>query len=347
MRDSRFTAPSFSAPEKVRFKYRLEPFDKGCVDAGTRRTAHYTNMAPGEYSFRVMASNGFGVWNEKGDAVRFDLQPHYYQTNWFYALCAIVLLALLWMAYQFRLRQLQRAFDMRLDERVAERTRIARELHDTMLQTFQAALIQMQAGYNLLSRSPEKASETLQEAITTSEEAIAEGREAIQDMRSSTVTKTDLARAMRVVGDQMAAGGSAKFNVRVQGSSRDVHPILCDEVYRIAIEALRNAFKHAEAKAIEAEIVYGDSLRVRIRDDGKGIDPAIMKEGRRSGHYGIPGMRERAERIGGNLDVWSGSGAGTEIQLSIPGTIAFGRSGAGSLFNRFRRKGKSETAAQS
>ena len=144
----------------------------------------------------------------------------------------------------------------------------------------------------------------------------------------------------------MAAEGSATFDVRVQGSSRDLHPILRDEVYRIALEALRNAFKHAEAHAIEAEILYRDSLTVRIRDDGKGIDPAVMKEGV-SGHYGLPGMRERAERIGGKLDVWTGAGAGTEIQLSIPGTIAFGRSGAGSRFRRFRAKGKSEAGAQS
>ena len=145
----------------------------------------------------------------------------------------------------------------------------------------------------------------------------------------------------------MAAEGSATFDVRVQGPSRDVHPILRDEVYRIALEALRNAFQHAEAKAIDAEIVYGDSLRVRIRDDGKGIDPAIVEEGGRSSHYGLPGMRERAESIGGKLDVWTGAGAGTEIQLSIPGNIAFGKPGAGSLFPRFRRKRKSEAAAQS
>ena len=165
-------------------------------------------------------------------------------------------------------------------------------------------------------------------------------------MRSSTVLTNDLARALRAAGDELAAQGSAKFEVKVQGSSRDVHPILRDEVYRIALEAMRNAFKHAEARAIEAEIMYGDSLRVRIRDDGKGIDPAIMKEGR-SGHYGLPGMRERAEHIGGKLDVWSGPGAGTEIQLSIPGTVAFASSGPGSFFRRFQRKDKSEATAQS
>jgi signal transduction histidine kinase len=122
---------------------------------------------------------------------------------------------------------------------------------------------------------------------------------------------------------------------------------LRDDVYRIALEALRNAFRHSEAKAIEAEILYGDSLRVRIRDDGKGIDPAVMREGGRSGHYGLPGMRERAESVGGKLDIWTGPGAGTEIQLSIPGTIAFGRSGAGSLFRRFRRNSNTDTAAHS
>jgi len=215
-----------------------------------------------------------------------------------------------------------------------------------MLQTFQAALIQMQVGYNVLSRRPEKAAEAIQKAITTAAGAIAEGRAAIQNMRSSTVTKNDLARALRLAGDQMAAEGSGTVDVRVQGLSRDLHPILRDEVYRIALEAMRNAFKHGEAHAVEAEILYEDSLRVRIRDDGKGMDPAVMKQGL-SGHYGLPGMRERAERIGGKLDVWTAVGAGTEIQLSIPGTIAFGRSGPGSLFRRFRRKGKNEAAAQS
>ena len=205
----------------------------------------------------------------------------------------------------------------------------------------------MQAGYNLLSRRPNDAAEAFREAITISERAIAEGRDAIQNMRSSTMETNDLARALRIAVDQMAREGSARFDVRVQGSSRDLHPILRDDVYRIALEALRNAFRHSEAKAIEAEILYGDSLRVRIRDDGKGIDPAAMQEGGRSGHYGLPGMRERAESVGGKLDIWTGPGAGTEIQLSIPGTIAFGRSGAGSLLRRFRRNSNTDTAAHS
>ena len=340
-----YTAVSLVAPEKVHFKYKLESQDQDWREVVNDRQVQYSNLSPGSYRFRVIASNNSGVWNETGDTLEFSIAPAYYQTKWFYASCTAAFLALLWGLYRLRLYQIAREFNAQLDGRVEERLRVARDLHDTLLQTFQAALIQMQAASNMFSGRPEKAVETLQRAITTSAEAIAEGREAIQNMRSSTVLTNDLARALRVAGDELAALGSATFKVRVQGSSRNVHPILRDEIYQITLEAIRNAFQHAEAQAIEAEILYGDSLRVRIRDDGKGIDPAIMKEGRRSGHYGLPGMRERAERIGGKLDVWSGPGAGTEIQLSLPGTIAFGTSGAGSLFRRFRRKGKA--AAQS
>jgi len=342
-----YTAVSLVAPEKVHFKYKLERQDQDWREVVDDREVQYSNLSPGSYRFRVTACNNSGVWNEAGDTLKFSIAPAYYQTTWFYASCVGAFLMAVWGLYRLRLYQIAREFNAQLDVRVDERMRLARDLHDTLLQTFQAALIQMQAAYNMFSRRPEMAVETLQRAITISTSAVAEGREAIQNMRSSTVTKNDLARALRDAGDQMAVGRSATFDVRVQGLSRDVHPILRDEVYRIALEALRNAFQHAEAKAIEAEIVYGESLRVRIRDDGKGIDPAIVEEGGRSSHYGLPGMRERAQSIGGKLDVWTGAGAGTEIQLSIPGNIAFGKPGAGSLFRRFRWKRKGEAAAQS
>jgi signal transduction histidine kinase/ligand-binding sensor domain-containing protein len=340
-----YTALSLVAPEQIHFKYKLEDYDRDWTDAENRRQAFYTDLPPRQYRFRVIATNNSGVRNETGDTLEFSVAPAYYQTSWFRALCVAAGLAAIWGLYRLRLYQIAREFNAQLGGRVDERLRVARDLHDTLLQTFQAALIQMQAAYNLLSRRPEKAGETLQKAITTSAGAIAEGRDAIQNMRASTVTKNDLARALRVAGDQMAAQGSATFEVMVQGSSRDVHPILRDEVYRIALEAMRNAFQHAGARAIEAEVLYGDSLRVRIRDNGKGIDPAIMNEGR-SGHYGLAGMRERAERTGGKLDVWTGPGAGTEIQLSIPGTIAFGRSGRASLFRLFQRKNRTEQSAR-
>jgi signal transduction histidine kinase len=158
-------------------------------------------------------------------------------------------------------------------------------------------------------------------------------------MRSSTEITNDLAQALRTLGDELSSEGSADFRVVVEGSSRDVHPILRDEVYGLAREAIRNAFRHAEAKVIEAEIGYGGDLRVRIRDDGKGIDPAMLNEGRPS-HYGVPGMRERAARIGGKLKIWSAPGAGTEIELSIPGSIAYGTTGGWTPLRLFRRTDK-------
>ena len=343
-----FAALDYTAPQKNRYAYKLDGFDPDWqyTDA-TRRSATYTNLDHGDYTFRVKASNNDGIWNEKGVALHIRILAPWWSTSWFRSIVVASILSSIWWAHELRVRKLRRELNAKLEGRVDERLRVARDLHDTMLQTFQAALIHMQAGYNLLSRRPNDAAEAFREAITISERAIAEGRDAIQNMRSSTMETNDLARALRIAVDQMAREGSARFDVRVQGSSRDLHPILRDDVYRIALEALRNAFRHSEAKAIEAEILYGDSLRVRIRDDGKGIDPAVMQEGGRSGHYGLPGMRERAESVGGKLDIWTGPGAGTEIQLSIPGTIAFGRSGAGSLLRRFRRNSNTDTAAHS
>lgn len=341
----RFTGLDLSAPERQRFKYRLVPYDNDWVDAGALRTARYTNMAPGEYEFRVIAANSFGVWNERGATVSFALQPRYYQTNWFRFACLAAFGMLLWFAYRFRIRQLRRLFNMRLEERVQERTRIARDLHDTLLQTSQAALLHMQAAHDLLSQRREGAVESLQRAIDISADGIAEGREAIHDMRSSTVTTNDLARALRAVGDEMAAQSSATFDLSVKGSSRDLHPILRDEIYNLALEGLRNAFRHSDAHTIQAAISYGDNFGLRIRDDGKGIDPAIVSDGR-PGHYGLAGMRERAHRIGGKLDISSSPAGGTEIELSIPGAIAFSTFGAGSLFRRLRRNRKIESAPE-
>jgi signal transduction histidine kinase/ligand-binding sensor domain-containing protein len=323
--DFRFTAPSFSAPEKLRFKYRLEPFDRDWVESGTRRSAHYTNMDPGEYSFHVLAANNYGVWSGQEASVRFMLQPHFYQTNWFGALCAALLLALLWAAYQLRVRQLHHEFNMRMEERIGERTRIARDLHDTLLQSFHGILLYFQTGINQLPERPVEARKRLEKAMHQAEHAIVEGREAIQGLRSSVVETNDLALDMRTLGEELAAGSnSAAFQVHVEGTPRNLHPILRDEVYRITGEGIRNAFRHADAKQIEVEIHYDDRrVRVRVRDDGKGIDPKLLSDTGRQGHFGLRGMRERAKLIGGKLTVWSELGAGTELELSIPAARAY------------------------
>jgi signal transduction histidine kinase len=220
---------------------------------------------------------------------------------------------------------------LRFEERLAERTRIARELHDTLLQSFQGLMLHFQAVNDLLP--PGTAKEALEKALDRADQAIVEGRDAIQNLRSSTTSTNELAEALTGLGEELAgteeAGrGPVTFRVSIEGVPRDLHPILRDDIYRIAREALRNAFRHAHAKKIEAEITYGVRvLRLRIRDDGKGIDSKLLDAGR-DGHWGLPGMRERAQEIGAQLDIWSEIGAGTEVELSVPGSIAYGTSPA-------------------
>ena len=193
---------------------------------------------------------------------------------------------------------------MRLEERVSERTRIARDLHDTLLQTFHGLLLRFQTVSQLLPARPEEAKQRLDGAIDQAAEAITEGRDAVQGLRSSTVETNDLAVAIRTIGEELAADetnqSSAVFQVEVEGTPRNLHPILRDEVYRLAGEALRNAFWHAQARRIEVEIRYDQKqFRLRVRDDGKGIDPKVLGGEGREGHYGLHGMRERAKLVGG------------------------------------------------
>jgi signal transduction histidine kinase len=226
-----------------------------------------------------------------------------------------------------RVRKLTEAqLTLLFEERLAERSRIARELHDTLLQSFQALMFHFQAASDLLPAG--KAKEALERVLDLADQAIVEGRDAIQNLRSSTTVANDLAQAMTALGDELGgahdvAKAPPAFRVSIEGKARDLHPILRDDIYRIAREALRNAFQHAQARNIEAEITYGERLlRLRIRDDGKGIDPQHLNAGR-DGHWGLPGMRERAQQIGGQFDIWSEAGAGTEVDLRIPDSIAY------------------------
>jgi len=319
-----YTALSLVAPEKNRFKYKLEGRDTDWKDAGNERKASYTDLPPRNYRFRVMASNNNGVWNETGDSLDFSIAPAWFQTRLFYASCAAAFLLSLWGLYRLRLLQLNREFNMRLDERVGERTRIARELHDTLLQSFQGLLLRFQTADNLLPERPVEAKQRLETAIDRAAQAITEGRDAVHELRSSTVVTNDLARAIAAISEQLRGEKTeTELSMKVEGKSRDLHPILRDEVYRIAGEAIRNAFKHAQARHIEVEIHYDiREFRLRVRDDGKGIDPKYLVEGA-PGHFGLPGMRERAGLIDGKLEVWSELGDGTEVELSIPAARAY------------------------
>ena len=325
-----YTALSLVAPEKVFFRYKLEGWDRDWQDAGTRRQAFYTNLSPRNYRFRVKACNNSGVWNEAGTSLVFSVPAAYYQTLWFRTLCVASFMGLLVAFYRLRLHQVKRLYNARLEERVSERTRIARQLHDTMLQSFQGLIFKLCALSFILDR-PTEARQTLEGLVEQGQQAITEGREAVQGLRSSTVITNDLACALTTLGQKLAAeqNGQSRtaFRVDVEGESRDLHPILRDEVYQIASEAMRNAFQHSGAARIEVDIRYGErKFRVRIRDNGKGMDPKVLDAGGRGGHYGLPGMHERAKLVGGKLAVRSRVDSGTEAEVTIPASLAYAKS---------------------
>jgi signal transduction histidine kinase/ligand-binding sensor domain-containing protein len=334
-----YTALSLVAPNKVRFRYKLEGQNRNWHEVINDRQIQYTNLAPGPYRFRVIASNNSGVWNETGATLEFSIAPAYYQTRWFEAVAVASGLAAVWVAYWFRVRQVARAYQQRLDERINERMRIARDLHDTLLQSFHGLLLRFQTVAYLLPDRPAEARAQLDGAIVHAVKAITEGRDAVQGLRASTVERNDLAIAIQTLGDALASDANAPkrpdFTVSVEGKTQDLHPIVRDEIYKIAAEALRNAFRHARAARIEAEIHYDDAqLRLRVRDDGKGIDPNVLADQGLEGHYGLRGMPERAALIGAKLAVWSDVGAGTEVELSIPARAVYATAGARSWWSR-------------
>jgi signal transduction histidine kinase len=327
-----FAALSHAISQKNRYRYQLEPLESGWNEVGSKqRLATYTNLDPGKYVFRVQASNSDGVWNEEGVSLPILITPPWWRTNWSRALFAVIVLTLLWAAYQLRVRQLHRQFAMTLEARVGERTRIARDLHDTLLQSFQALLLRFQAVFNLLPQRPADARRTLEDALDRASEAITEGRDAIGGLRMSTVEKNDLVVAIKTIAEELARAqdnqASTPFQVLMEGTPRNLHPILRDEVYRLATEALRNAFRHAAARNVEVEIRYDERyFRLRVRDDGKGIDPDVLRRDGRERHYGLHGMRERAKVVGGKLTIWTELDNGTEIELVIPGARAYVKS---------------------
>jgi signal transduction histidine kinase/ligand-binding sensor domain-containing protein len=339
-----YTALSFVAPEKIRFQYKLEGHDRDWEDVSNRRQAFYTDLPPRRYRFRVRAANNSGVWNEAGASLDFSVAPAYYQTTWFFSLCIAAGLASLAGLYRLRVQYMRRQFSLTLDARVAERTRIARDLHDTLLQSFQGVLLKLSSLRYIIPDRPAEAVESLEVMMDQARAAITEGRDAVQGLRSSTIVANDLARAIVTFGDNIAADYAGaplpEFRVHVEGQSRDLAPLVRDEVYKIASESLRNAFRHAQARRIEVEVRYDPrQFRLRVVDDGKGIDPAVLSAGGRAGHHGLPGLHERAKLAGGKLSLWSLLGSGTEIELTIPAAIAYAKQAAGQSFSAGKETG--------
>ena len=323
-----YTALSFVAPEKIRFRYKLEGYDKDWQDVGNRRQAFYTNLPPRNYRFRVMACNNSGVWNETGTFVDFTIAPAYYQTTWFRIALVLTALLVLFALYRLRVRQVAQQVRAGMEGRLDERERIARDLHDTLLQSVQGLILKFHAGIKQIPAEI-PARETMERALDHADQVLAEGRDRVRNLRATAVSIDDLPAAFKSVAEETPQGRKATFKTVVEGSARQLHPLVHEESYCIGREAIVNALTHSGGRNVEVEIIYEPrQFRLRVRDDGHGIDSRILEEGGRSDHWGMQGMRERANRIGAELKLWSGHQTGTEVELTVPGTTAYQGDGA-------------------
>lgn len=324
-----FTALNYVDPVRTRYRYRLEGFEtKWNETDSSRRSATYTMLPAGDYTFQVQARGARGDWSESAVSLEIRVPPPWYATWYFRLLVAAALLWSLWLAYRLRVRQLQRRFEIALYARLGERSRIARELHDTLLQSYQASLLWFRTALNALPERPLEAKQQLEVALDRAEAAIVEGRDAVQGLRTSTVEVNDLAEAIAAIGAGLTnahpSADTPDVSVSVDGPSRHLNPLAREEACRIAGEALRNSFHHAGARHISVTLHYGArQFRLTVADDGKGIEAATLQGQQPASHFGLPGMRERAAIIGGQLDVRSTNGRGTEVELRVPASKAY------------------------
>ena len=316
---------SLTAPEKVRYRYRLDGVDTDWRELTAARQALYTNLRPGHFAFRVIAANNDGVWNESGASLAFLIPPAFVQTGWFIVLCAAVGVAAVWAVVRVRVRQVtnrvRRGLEERMEERLDERTRIARELHDTFLQTIQGSKL---VADNALSVTddPSHTRQAMEKLSAWLARATEEGRAALNSLRTSATEVKDLADGFRRALEECRIHSSMEVSLQASGQIKEMHPVVRDEVYRIGYEAIRNACVHSRATQLRVELSYAQDLGLRIYDNGVGIDPDIVSRGK-PGHFGLQGMRERAERIMGKFSVESSAGSGTVITLTVSGGIIY------------------------
>jgi signal transduction histidine kinase len=317
-----YTALSLSIPERVTFRYQLG-VNQPWQNVGTRREAYFTDLAPGRYKFRVTASNNDGVWNETGAAIDFEIPRAFVQTKWFLAIWVVVGAAAVWLLFVLRLRQIQKRMRGRLEERLSERERIARDLHDTLLQGMQGLVFKFQAAAeNLPSSDPNR--NRLEDALNLADEVLEDGRSNLAGLRGLSSESQELCAALTTMGQALAADRSIKFHSELAGEPKVLHPGVWEETYRIGAEALTNSFNHAKANRIELEIRYGTAfLSLLVRDDGVGIEESTLAKPGRAEHFGLVGMRERAAKISSRIEIFTRLGAGTEVQLRVPATMAY------------------------
>jgi signal transduction histidine kinase len=318
-----YTALSFTIPERVLFRYKLEGIDSTWQDAGTRRQAYYTRLPPGQYRFRVLACNNDGIWNMAGDQVSIVITPAFYQTIWFRIAMTCIGCLAIWIVFRMRLRAATTLVESRLNDRLLERERIARDLHDTFFQGIQGLLLMINTAVNRL-REEEPTRLVLKDALRRSDQVMAEGRQLVLDLRAESNAGAPLSDALALAGSEFKEVYAVPFSISVVGIPQELHPIVYEEMYRLAREAIWNSFQHANASSIEVQIVYEKNMfRLVVRDDGVGLDANVLSDGKRRHHWGLPGMRERAKKIGAVFTLRSSQNAGTEIEIKISAAVAY------------------------
>ena len=331
-----FAVLSHAMPERARVLYRLHGFDDRWIDPGSRRQAFYTNVPPGDYRFQVIAANEDGVWNRQGAEVGLGIQPTFLQSWWFTLLCIVAGAFALWLLYKVRIRQVGRHIRVVLEERLAERERIARELHDTLLQSVQGLILSFQAATEQLRPEDPKRG-TLERTLKRADDVLAEGRDRVHLLRTSTRSEP-LDAALRTLMGNCGLESGVSCEVVVHGVRRPVGPAIEDEVCAIAGEALRNIAQHSQATTIRVALGFGSQeLTLSITDDGVGLPASVLAMGSRAGHFGLTGMRERAAEIGGTFEIQSSSDGGTMVRVSVPARVAYqpgGRSRLSAAWSR-------------
>jgi streptogramin lyase len=333
-----YTAPSLATPQKIHFRYMLKGWETVWHDAGTRRQAFYDSLPPGKYTFQVMDFNTDGNWNSRAATLSFEVLPTWYQTHTFILVCIAATMTMIWVLYRIRIGYIAREISTRFDERLAERTRMARELHDTFLQTIQGSKFVVDDGLEK-PLDPEKMHRALGQVSGWLDQAIHEGRAALNSLRSSTTQTNELGPALRRAAESGIVPEAMAISFSIIGDANELHPIVRDELYRIAYEAIQNAKAHSHASTLSIDLNYGHDLLLRIRDNGVGIDPSYAIDGK-EGHHGLQGMRERAAHIQGKLTIRSSTGSGTDVSLVVPGSVSFLHANSGflaSLRNLYRR----------
>ncbi|RYE61226.1 MAG: hypothetical protein EOP20_00200 [Hyphomicrobiales bacterium] len=313
-----YTAASLLVPQRVQFRYRLEGADAGWVDPGSRRQAFYTNLRPGVYRFQVIAANDDGVWNQVGATQTFTIPPTFVQSIWFVLLCLAAAGLALYAAYVMRVRYLTERVETRLEARMSERERIARELHDTLLQGVHGLMLRLQV---VADRFPVGQAERslIERALDRADAVLAEGRDSVHALRSP-LDAGGVTKMLKDVAEDLTCDSSPTFTLEVTGDARQIEPIVAEEVGRIGQEAIRNAFRHARATEVAVVLSYQTrQLVLTVRDNGCGIPDASRSDSRYVSHFGLAGLRERATRIGGRLTIVSTPDSGTNITVTAPG----------------------------